>query len=84
MAKTIKKSKEDLKQWLLDFEAKVGKGVVVSLLIEDGAIEFISVVDRSRYLGEEHDSEAEEPSIDLKEAKKKVEPYALNVKSYIG
>jgi hypothetical protein len=84
MAKTIKKSAEDLKQWLLDFEAKVGKGVVVSLLIEDGNIDFISVVDRSRYLGIDNDSEGEEPSIDLKESKKKVEPYALNVKNYIG
>lgn len=87
MAKTTKKDKEDLKEWLLDFEKKIGKGIVVSLLIEDGNVRFVSCVDKKRYLGKEDDFESdedEEPKIDFERRKKDVRTHLLKHKDYIG
>jgi len=83
MEKATKKNKEDIKRWLLSFEKRIGGSVVVSLLIQDGSVSFISCVSKRRYLGEADDDE--DPSIDLSEVLKgKGSKYAMNVKDYIG
>ena len=55
MAKERKKNETTLEDWLLNFERQVGTGVIVSLLIENGRVEFVSCVDRKRYLEPEKD-----------------------------
>lgn len=69
MAKKRKKTeKTTLESWLLTFEQHVGKGVVVSLLVENGKFSFVSCVDRKRYLSDDKEDD-EEAGIRLKSGK---------------
>lgn len=82
MAKIRKKTQEALEEWLLGFERHVGRGVVVSLLVEKGKVGFVSCVDRRRYLSDETDVDSEE-GISLHNKKNKV-PALKIAGSYIG
>ncbi len=47
--------------WLLSFEKLAGKPVVVSLLIQDGKIDFIQAIDKRRFfLFQDDDEDLEE------------------------
>lgn len=87
MEKRTKKNKETLKEWLLSFEDKVGGGLVISLLVDEGNIEFISAVARNRYLGEPPKDQTEELDLDIHDRKKGLRHYAISskdLKRYIG
>ncbi len=49
----------DLRRWLLNFEKHLGRSCVVSLLIRDGVVSFLSASDAMKYLdqGEPDDPE---------------------------
>lgn len=84
MAKTKQKNKEDLKSWLISFEKHLGKACVVTLLIEEGKIDFVSCIDRNRFLGQDNEEDDSDSSVDLEEYKKNIKSFKLDVKSYIG
>lgn len=84
MAKENKKNQQDFKAWLLKFEKQIGRGVVVSLLIDKGKIDFLSCVDSKRYLQDLSGDEEEYPSINLKDKIENLNTMDLDYKDYIG
>jgi len=74
-----KKTIKNYEAWLLSFERLAGKPVVVSLLVDKGRIEFVTCLDRKRYL-DLIDDEGDDPSVELVALKHK----DLNLKNYIG
>lgn len=66
MGKARKETKEALEDWLLEFEEHIGRGVVVSLLVEKGKVSFVSCVDRKRYLSSEEEEDDDESGICLR------------------
>lgn len=85
MGKATKEvKKNNIETWLLSFEKHIGRSVVVSLLIENNKIEFVSCVDKNRYLNGMSDDEEEGSKSLLKSKKPKVEVPAMKVaQSYI-
>ena len=84
MDKKPKKDKKDFEAWLLGFEKQINKPCVVSLLIEEGGIEFLACWDKKRYLDLDNEPDEGEPSIDFEKAKKEVKSLHLDYKTYIG
>lgn len=82
MAKKPKKAEKDLKTWLLEFERHVGKGVVVSLLIERGHIKFMACIDRKRFMDSSEEPDDEEGEEIIPQSKKELSK--IPVSSYIG
>jgi len=57
----MKKNINTTRTWLLSFEKVAGKPVVVSLLIQDGEIDFLQAIDRKRFfLFQDDDDEEDE------------------------
>ena len=88
MERTKQKIEEDIKEWILSFERLARKPVVVSLLIQDGNIEFVNCSDRNRVLDvddDEADDEADSPRQSLNElAEERTRSARLSFKDYIG
>lgn len=84
--KRKKDTKEYLEKRLLMFEDVAGQPIVVSLLIENNTIEFISCV-RKKGIGDFEDDD-EQPNIDLEKVKGNVKSNLLVSKDkqihYIG
>lgn len=57
----FRKKDADLREWLIGFEQHLGRSCVVTLLIRDGNVSFISATDALKYLedGEPDDPEPE-------------------------
>jgi len=75
MGKKTKKDKKDVEAWLLSFEEAAGRPVVVSLLIEDGEIDFMSAVRKNIWTGSDIESDGDaddgEPDVDFQTIRKK-------------
>lgn len=83
MEKENRQDKEDIESWLLGFEKLAGRPVVISLLVEDGNIDFVSVVRKKLYLSDESEDPDETPSIDFEKAKETKTTF-LEMPDYIG
>ncbi len=68
-----KKDKKDFEAWLLGFEAQADKPVVVAVLVENKRIEFVSCLDKKRYLDSDDvpDYDDDSPSVNLSKLKNK-------------
>lgn len=86
MAKRVKEDKTDIETWLLSFEKLAGRPVVVSLLIEDGDIDFVSAIRKKTYMLDDNieDPENEPPTINFNQAKKDNTDTYLKSRDYIG
>jgi len=80
-----KDQKDDTLEWLLNFERLSGQAVVVSLLIENDNVEFLSCINKKRHSAfDTEEPDDSPPSIDLEEARKKAQATALDMQDYIG
>lgn len=80
------KDRPDIETWLLGFEKMAGRAVVVSLLIENQDIEFLSAVRSRGYALDENteDPGDDAPTIDFEKAKLYSDMSKMNFKDYIG
>jgi len=84
MGKGNKKDTENLEEWILSFERLARKPVVVSLLVQEGNIEFINCTDKNRFLDYDDEEESNE-HISLKDLENQsIINSKLNIKDYIG
>lgn len=84
MVQRNKKDKKNIEEWLLGFENLVDNPVVISVLVEEGNIKFLSCLDKKRYL--DHDSEGgedEEIGLEFKDHKKKLKYQSMS-ECYFG
>lgn len=72
LTKRNEKVEKDFKAWLLSFEKLAERPVVVSLLIEESKVTFVSSINKKTYLSEEDTTEpdCDSPDVDFKKIRK--------------
>lgn len=86
MAEGVTKDKQDIETWLLNFERLVGRPIVISLLVENGGIEFVSIIRKKGYIREDDTEDPDDgpPTVDFEQAKEDSSNTYLKSRDYIG
>lgn len=83
MAERNQETKTDFETWLLNFEKQAGRPVVVSLMIENGHVDFMSCVNKKQF-SMEWSPDDDSPDFDLKKINKDSIQACIDRQDYIG